>query len=784
RQVSAAWAGWTALLPGGAGPAPVLAVELVCHLTVDGHPLSVPAVARALRAATAAGIPTVLTNAVRFREPGDAVAADLGDAVAALVDLESTTTLAPNAQAWLKPPALVEAVAAAAAAAAALGADGARRLLARTQDVADRCRLDPAADLGWGVARVPEADVLGVRGDAVGELRARCEAGIADRHPGARGAQLRRLHERLEAELRVIAELGYGPYFLAVDEVVRLVRRMGVRITARGSAAGSVVTWLLRISGVDPVANGLLFERFISLRRETLPDIDVDVESARRHDVYRELASRFGHERVALMSTTQAYRGRGAVRDAGLALGVDPGVVDEVAKSLRGVDARHLRRALAERPELRELAALVRADRQLDLLVDVSAFLDRLPRNASLHPCGVVLSDASLLDRTPVQPCGVAGLLASQFDKDDMDPMGWLKLDVLGVRMQSAMAHALAEIERTGPPAPGGGGVDLEAIALDDAATWELIRSTQTLGVFQVESPGQRELLGKFQPQTFEHLVVDVALFRPGPMANDMVTPFLEAHHGWRRHPLPHEDLRPILRDTHGVAVFHEQVMRILDVFTGCGLAQADVLRRRLGDPAGRAEVEGFFRDTATARGYTADVVERVWRVLEGHGGFGFARAHSAAFARTTYESAWLKAHHPAEFLAGLLEHDPGMYPRRLLLAEARRLGVPLLGVDVQVSREAWRVEVLPDGRRGIRAALSGVRGISAAEVARIVGQQPFADLTDLRVRARPHRPVLRRLAAVGGLDALAGVGRPHPVTARLVTGGDLLARLERTLAR
>ncbi|WP_432571332.1 PHP domain-containing protein [Kineococcus sp. SYSU DK005] len=908
RLARAAWARWCSLLPAGVAPASVLAAEIVCHLTVQGHPRSISVAARALRTAAEAGIPVVLTNAVRLLHPGETISADLGDAVAALRALEDlhaprrtgtrartsppvaagahlpgTSTsapsssapsssapsssaltasagdpfgghlrgslLSPNAQAWLKPTAAMQRIAGEVAAAADLGAHGVRMLLSGTAAVVDRCRLDPEADLGWGTPRTPEVAVLKVANSAMGELAQRCTAGLEHRHAGASTARRQRVVDQVAAELAVIDALGYATFFLAVHETVRLVRGMGVRAAARGSAAGSVVAWLLGISGVDPLEHGLLFERFISERRESLPDIDLDVESARRHDVYRAIARRFGAQRVALMAMTQAYRSRGAVRDAGMALGVDEELIDDVAKSLRGVSARGLRAALAERPELRELAQLVRADRQLDLLVDASAFLDRLPRHTSLHPCGIILSDASLAARTPVQPCGIEGLAMSLFDKDDMDPMGWLKLDVLGVRMQSAIAHTLREIERTTPPpseptteaggdsgsephgcsaaapreavphprrstppkahrpavttepatptraapqpaAPesallhAGGAPDLDRVPLDDPATFELIRSTHTLGVFQVESPGQRELLGKFQPATFTHLVIDVALFRPGPMANDMITPFLEGHHGWRQVRLPHADLASILGETHGVAIFHEQVMRILDVFTGCGLARADVLRRHLSDAAERAEVERFFRTAAAARGYAPEAVQAVWAIVAGHGGFGFARAHAAAFAATTYHSAWLKAHHPAQFLAGLLEHDPGMYPRRLLLAEARRLRVPLLPLDVQRSTGSWRCEVLPDGRTGIRAALSQVHGIHEKEVQRLAGAQPFTDLHDLIERARPHAPTLRRLAAVGALDTLVGVGTHRSGTGRVLSRGDLLAHLNATRPR
>ncbi|WP_255348832.1 OB-fold nucleic acid binding domain-containing protein [Nesterenkonia sp. F] len=524
---------------------------------------------------------------------------------------------------------------------------------------------------------------------------------------------------------------------------------------------------------MDPIEHDLVFERFLSRRRSTLPDIDIDVESARRHEVYHRIVERFGGERTTLMSMQNSYRIRGAVRDAGLALGMDDGEIDAIAETMWRFPAGEFREALTEKPELRALAERLETDRaagrrQLDLLVDLTERLDRLPRHLSTHPCGIILGDRRLPELTPVQPSGVDGLPMSQFDKHDMDPMGFLKLDVLGVRMQSTIAHTLEEIRRT-----TGERIDLETIDRDDPDTYRMIRSTHTLGCFQIESPGQRELVGKLMPESLTDLIVDISLFRPGPMGSGMVTPYLERRHGFESVRVPHPDLAPILAETHGVTIYHEQVLRLLDTMTGCGLDRADELRRALGS-AEQPQVEEFVRTCAAQRGYEAGVVDEVWEVLASFGSFGFCKAHGAAFAVPTVESAWLKTHHPAAFLTGLFEHDPGMYPLRLLVAEARRLGVPLLGMDVNRSTDHYRLEELegddtsgtddgaaarrgsgPRRRHGIRMALTSLKGISSAEIARIVAARPFASLADLRQRARPRRPTLRALAQVGALDAL-----------------------------
>jgi error-prone DNA polymerase len=388
----------------------------------------------------------------------------------------------------------------------------------------------------------------------------------------------------------------------------------------------------------------------------------------------------------------------------------------------------------------------------------------------------------------------------SQFDKDDVEDLGLLKLDVLGIRMQSAMAHAVQEVRRV-----DGVEVDIDAARLDDEPTFELIRSAHTLGCFQIESPGQRELIGKFGPETFADLITDISLFRPGPVKSDMVMPFLRARQGWEQPQYFHPDLEPALAETYGVVVFHEQVLKILAVMTGCSLAEADEVRRSLGSPQTQPEVREWFYPLALGQGYPLGLVEKMWSVLREFASFGFCKAHAAAFALPTYQSAWLKAHHPAAFLAGVLTHDPGMYPKRLILDDARQLGISVLPLDVNASDAQYRVERvgrydepppgilgeaprpgpppglgLPDAREyGIRLALSDVKGMSDAEVARVVAGRPYATLSDFWHRARVSRPVVERLVVAGAFDSLYGIGSPVPVRRRgQVTRRDLLLQV------
>ncbi|MGH3247869.1 MAG: hypothetical protein ACRDOI_16940, partial [Trebonia sp.] len=313
--------------------------------------------------------------------------------------------------------------------------------------------------------------------------------------------------------------------------------------------------------------------------------------------------------------------------------------------------------------------------------------LDGLPRHVAMHPCGVLLSDAALLDRTAVQE-SAEGFPLSQLDKDDAEIAGVIKLDVLGVRMQSAMAHALTEIEQTENQR-----IDLDAMPRDDPATYAMIGRSETIGCFQIESPGQRELVKKLAPRDVADLIVDISLFRPGPVNSDMIGPFLRTRHGLADPRYPHQKLEKALRETGGVVVFHEQVLRIIDVMTGSGLAEADLVRRHLSTDGGPEQTAPWFRARALARGFDPVTVERVWQVVAAFGGFGFCKAHAAAFAIPVYQSAWLRRHHPAAFYAGVLTHDPGMYPKRVIIADARLTGVQILPVDINASSGNWKAE-------------------------------------------------------------------------------------------
>ncbi|MBT2438968.1 DNA polymerase III subunit alpha, partial [Streptomyces sp. ISL-36] len=731
-----------------------LRLEAVHHGRSGAGPGSLRLAARTVGFAAEQGVRPVLGNAVRYADPGQGPVADVLDSARRLVPVDPRKEL-DSGEAWLKGADDMLAAAERIVEAAGYRRDTAYRLLEQTRAVAADCLVDPQDDLGMGSAHFPEPYLVGAeRRTAQRVLASRAAAGMVLRGYDRRSD--RRVYwDRMHRELDIIAHHGFATYFLTVSQVVDDVRGMGIRVAARGSGAGSLVNHLLGIAHADPVENGLLMERFLSKNRTALPDIDIDVESARRLEVYRAIIDRFGTERVATVAMPETYRVRHAIRDVGAALSMDPAEIDRIAKAFPHIRARDALAALDELPELRALAGEVqREGEKYGKFWELVEALDKLPRGIAMHPCGVLLSDASLLTRTPVVPTSGEGFPMSQFDKEDVEDLGLLKLDVLGVRMQSAMAHAVAEIERA-----AGEKVDLddpEQVVPGDPETYRLIQSTETLGCFQIESPGQRDLVGRLQPATFHDLVVDISLFRPGPVAADMVRPFIEARHGRVPARYPHPDLEEALKETYGVVVFHEQIIEIVRIMTGCGRGEADQARRGLSDPESQGRIKLWFAQRAERRGYDDETIARTWEIVEAFGSYGFCKAHAVAFAVPTYQSAWLKAHHPAAFYAGLLTHDPGMYPKRLLLADARRRGVPVLPLDVNRSAAAHRIELVSESPRvwGLRLALADVHGISEAESARIEAGQPYASLLDFWERARPRKPVAERLAQVGALDA------------------------------
>ena len=690
------------------------------------------------------GLRTVATNNVHYVEPGDAVMHDVLDCIRRIVALSAANAPRVNNEYWLKP-----------------GSEMTRlhptEAVAGTRALAEACTYElPFGEFHFPGLPPEHGGGDPTRGESSTEILAkRCWDGVQRRYPEV----TREVAERLQVELRAIRRGGFCGYFLLVADIVDHAKRgLGIRCACRGSAAGSLVAYVLGISDVDPVRYGLVFERFMNEHRREIPDIDVDFESARREEVNAYILATYG-QRCAMVAMMETFRARAALREVGKALGLPPSEVDLIAKAFPHISAGAITEALEVLPEVAELSF---STSRLETLFGLACRLDGYPRHLALHPSGVILSDELLPDLMPMQRSfgpaeGTAGraggFLMSQFDKDDVEALGIAKLDVLGVRMLSTITHTLDEVERLHGVRP-----DIDTAARDDAATFELIRESATMGCFQIESPGQRELLGKFQPDRFEDLIIDISLFRPGPVKSDMVRPFLERRMGLEPVAYPHPSLRPILAETNGVVVYHEQVMRVIATLTGCDLGNADRIRRLLDDPVATEEIGRLLIGQALERGWARAAAEKIWHELLQFASFGFCKAHAAAFAVPTYQSAWLKAHFPAEFYAGVLTHDPGMYPRRAILADARATGVPILPVDVNASAADYRVEAgAPGGPTALRLGLQDVKGISEAEIAAIVSGRPWRDFPEFCRRADVSRPVTEGLVHCGAFDSIKG---------------------------
>jgi error-prone DNA polymerase len=770
---------------------------------------------RMLELADRTGTVAVAVNDVRHERPDDARIADVLRCIRLGVPLAEHHLGRSTSAAWLTDP-----------------ATQLRRfrerpaLLTAAADLAERCSL--ALDIGG--LRAPRLTGLDEVA-AARALRERAHAGLVRRS----GRSDEEALVRLARELDAIDVAGFHDLFLAVADVVADVRDLGVLVACRGSAAGSLVCFALGISDVDPLLHGLAFERFMNPYRDELPDIDLDVESHRREDVYDLVIARYGEHRVACVGMFETFQARSAVREVGKVLGLPAEELGHVARQLPHLRARDVRSALARLPEL----AGSRLDvGRLGLLLDLVARIDGLPRHLAMHPCGILLADDALTSRTPLQR-SAHGYPVSQFDKDDVAALGFLKLDVLGVRMLSAMRHCLDLVNGVERDAQGHGsdagtptrlpdgsvpgwtsGVfTLEAVVHDDPATYALIRSTHSVGMFQIESPGQRELLGRLQPTRFGDLVAEISLFRPGPMRADMVTPYVARRHGEEEVRVAHPVLEEVLAETFGVIVYHEQVMGVLSALTGCDLSYADLLRRRLGDPEGQRLVRRLVIERSVERGIDATTVEQVFTDVASFASFGFCKAHAAAFAVPTERSAFLKAHLFPEFMAGLITHDPGMYPRRMIVEECRLFGVVVLGPDVERSGRAALVEVLDEGeadehlglrearalaatgadptpllpagwtwppgaprplpptgrdagsrpsagpatRWALRLGLDGIAELGAVERELLLERRPFDSLADLRARSGLARPAALALCDAGALDVLAQVGCGGP---------------------
>lgn len=566
------------------------------------------------------------------------------------------------------------------------------RALAATMDVAEQSELE----IEFGTYHLPV--FTPETSESSEQLFDRLLAEGLARKYGAEHAAAR---ERLEYEKRIIRELGFVSYFLIVWDLIRWAREHGIPVgPGRGSAAGSIVAYLLEITLVDPLRYRLLFERFLNPSRVSMPDIDIDFCKEGRERVLQYTRERYGSENVAQIVTFGTMASRTVVRDVGRVLDIPLKEVDKLAKKIpQGPGAPSLAEALASDPELK---ALREESEDLRRLFDLSIPLEGLARHISTHAAGVVIADRPIVQLVPLAKNGDD--ITTQWPAPQLEELGLLKMDYLGLRTLTIIAKTLANITRNGSLPP-----DLERLPLDDPGVWKLLMAGDTQGVFQLESEGMRKLITRIQPDCFDDLIAILALYRPGPLESGMVDMFVRRKHGQEEIRYPHPSMASILEDTYGCIVYQEQVMLISGDLGGFSMAEADNLRKAMGKkkPEIMQKFSARFLAGAQENGCPPSVAQEVWDNIVKFGGYGFNKSHSTAYALISYHTAFLKAHHRTEFLAANLSCEMSDSDKvKLLLDDARRAGIEVLGPDM--SRSGW--EFTPEGR-GIRFGLGAVKG-------------------------------------------------------------------------
>jgi error-prone DNA polymerase len=561
------------------------------------------------------------------------------------------------------------------------------------------------------------------------------------------------VQRQLEDELDLIQELEYEAYFLTVYDIVQFARSQGILCQGRGSAANSAVCYCLGITEVDPARSTLLFGRFISRERNEPPDIDVDFEHQRREEVIQYIYEKYGRRRAALTAVVISYRPRSVLRDVGKALGVDPGLVDQVAKSQRWWDDKQ--QLQQNFGELGMAANTAIAEQWAELSHTLMGF----PRHLSQHPGGFVISRGKLSRLVPIENAAMKDRSVVQWDKDDLDALRILKVDVLALGMLSMLQRALAMVATQ-----RGETFEMKDIPREDPATYDMICKADTIGVFQIESRAQMSMLPRLKPRQFYDLVIQVAIVRPGPIQGGMVHPYLQNRKKDPGKIVYQKNLQQALERTLGIPIFQEQVMQIAVIAAGFTEGEADSLRRSMAAWKRKGGLEKFERkliDGMTDRGYDKSFAEAIYSQIQGFGEYGFPESHAASFALLAYASSWLKCHEPEAFLAALLNSQPmGFYSPSQLVQDARRHGVEVLPVDINVSNWEAALESTSAARPAVRLGFNLVRGLNSRNVDEIEAARavrPFTDLKDMALRSGLQRDQLQALAAANSLAPLVG---------------------------
>ena len=622
--------------------------------------------------------------------------------------------------------------------------------LANTVAIARRCHLE----FDFKTYHFPKFDTRSTQtAEELFELQTRngferVMARVRAKDPQADAALYR---QRLDYEIGVIQQMGFSSYFLIVSDFIRYAKESGIPVgPGRGSAAGSLVAFSLGITDLDPLAHGLIFERFLNPARKSMPDIDVDFCIDGREDVYKYVVERYGGgDYVAQIITFGKLKTRAVIRDVGRALGIPLPEVDAIAKMVPDVLNISLDDALAQEPRLRELVA---QKAEIAELIQICRVLEGLPRHASTHAAGVVIADRPLVEYLPLFR-GKKGEVITQFDMKIVEKIGLVKFDFLGLRNLTVIAGALGLIRSQGKTPP-----DLENVDLNDAATYHLLAAGDTTGVFQLESSGMKDLLVRLKPGCFPDVIALVALYRPGPMESGMIDDYVDRKHGRKAVAYLVPELEPVLRETYGVIVYQEQVMKIAGALANYSMAEADDLRKAMGKKIAQimaAHRERFCKG-AVENGIPAEKATSIFDLMEKFGGYGFNKSHSAAYALIAYQTAYLKAHFPVEFLAALLTSEMGSIDNIVkFVSECRTHAIPVLPPDVNAGFKEFTV----DGKQ-IRFGLVAVKNVGESAIDAIIEARqdgPLTSLFDFCERVdlrRVNKRVVESLIKCGAFDS------------------------------
>ena len=639
--------------------------------------------------------------------------------------------------------------------------------LAVTTEIAERCKFDlPIGKSQMPVVPLPE----GI--PATQHLRNKAIEGAGKLY----GEITPAIQTRLDHELDTIARMGFEPIFLIVEDVLNFARQTGVPYSSRGSAASSLVAHCLGITSPDPLRLNLYFERFLNPARRTPPDIDTDLCSRRRDSVIQHVFDTYGADRVAMVGTINRYRPRSALGDVAKAHGLEPARVRELANQLpHSWWARFEETEEGKDPPspFAELRAAYPAQSYQAIFEDAEAIL-KLPRHLSMHPGGVIVAPGTLTDLVPVMRSGGKGVGITQLDLDSVDALGLVKIDLLGIRGLTVLGDVAEFIQESQPEQNPTPLAVLDSIPSDDPATSNRIEKGETIGCFQIESPGMRATLREIHARTEDDIMASLALYRPGPLSGGLKDAFVRRFKGDEQVKHIHPALAPLLDETFGVILYQEQVLRIANELAGFSLAEADLLRRAMShfDPGKKMqELERkFVQEAQTKSGVPLETGERIWEMMAAFAGYGFPKAHAASYAQVGWRSAWCKEHFPAEFMAAVLANWGGYYSQRVYLSEARRLGLKVRPPHVNYSVHNFSVKKLSDSAaRALFMGLDQVKELTHRTIGRVIQFAPFTSLDDFLTRVDPRMQEAENLARVGAMD---GLGKIPAILKRLQAGG------------